>query len=59
MTELGRQHAPAGPTIVSPLIFSDRATSQSSMTRTMSVNDQSFGVTLAAIAGVIRRLCSA
>jgi len=26
------------------------------MTRTMSVNDQSFGVTPAAIAGAIRRL---
>jgi hypothetical protein len=39
-----------------PLIFNDRAISQSSMTRTMSVNDQSFGVTPAAIAGVIRRL---
>jgi len=28
------------PTIVSPLIFNDRATSQSSMTHTMSVNDR-------------------
>jgi hypothetical protein len=28
--------------------FNDRAISQSSMTRTMSVNDQSFGVTPAA-----------
>ena len=27
------------------------------MTRTMSVNDQSFSVIPAAIAGVIRRLC--
>jgi hypothetical protein len=39
-----------------PLIFNDRAISQSSMTRTMSVNDQSFGVTPAAIAGVIRKV---
>jgi len=44
------------PTIVSPLIFNDRAASQSSITRTMSVNDQSVFVTPAAIAGVIRRL---
>ena len=44
------------PTIVSPLIFNDRAASQSSMTRTMSVNDQSLVVTPAAIAGVTRRL---
>jgi hypothetical protein len=37
------------PTIVSPLIFNDRAASQSSMTRTMSVNDQSLVVTPAGI----------
>jgi hypothetical protein len=36
--------------------FGARRASQSSITRTMSVNDQSFVVTPAAIAGVIRRL---
>ena len=38
------------PATVLPLIFNDRAVSQSSMTRTMSVNDQSLVVTPAAIA---------
>jgi hypothetical protein len=40
------------PMIVLPLTFDDRRASQSSITRTMSVNDHSLLVTPAAIAGV-------
>ena len=39
------------PTNVVPLIFADPAASQSSITRTMSVNDQRVSDTPAAIAG--------
>ena len=46
----------AQPTNVFPLVFADRAASQSSITRTMSVSDQSVSDTPAAIAGVIRTL---
>ena len=40
------------PTTVVPLIFADRLAYQSSMTRTMSANDQSVSDTPVAIAGV-------
>src|SRR5215212_2951289 len=39
------------PTIVWPLIFDDVPVSESSMTRTMSVNDDNFPATPAAIGG--------
>ena len=42
------------PTTVVPLIFADRLASQSSMTGTMSVNDQSVSDTPAAVAPIGR-----
>jgi hypothetical protein len=51
-----RAFASSHPMIVLPLTFDDPRVSQSSMTRTMSVNDHSLPVTPAAIAGVTLRL---